>query len=383
MNARQLMETFGELTEADVARELAYKKPVIRHSGQRIAAISGMAACIAAVAGIGCLLQDDGLTQQSSNLEAMMQEVVTEPVQTAAEPAQTAPAVTAPPEEAPAVPAQTKTAPAVTEPAAEPTPTETEPAATEAPPAQTEPTRTQPPADLAPEQPAEPEPEQLVFEPGDVDMDGKITFVDAALVYIDTRLANYDRLDLSLLTDEQRALGNVDRQIGYQNHWVWDEEKQDYAVIGVEFPLNNSSYDMIPDETTGKSVTKKALGDDEIIFNVACYRNWLGLTGLTTDEYIADLDYYDHLYEQWFWQAAPEVQQHIQDIHQFYRELRLAVWKTKRQAEMEQNGETSIEWENNKWLPKGYLQVSVYMDNDVLYNADWFYEKAEEMRAYF
>ena len=151
MNARQLMETFGELTEADVARELAYKKPVIRHSGQRIAAISGMAACIAAVAGIGCLLQDDGLTQQSSNLEAMMQEVVTEPVQTAAEHAQTAPAVTAPPEEVLAVPAQTETAPAVTDPAAEPTPTETEPTATEAPPAQTEPTKTQPPADSAPE----------------------------------------------------------------------------------------------------------------------------------------------------------------------------------------------------------------------------------------
>ena len=91
MNPFDILDALSGLPEEDAKRSLPKYlrsgKPVIRHRGQRIAAISGMAACIAAVAGIGCLLQDDGLTQQSSNLEAMMQEVVTEPVQTAAEPA--------------------------------------------------------------------------------------------------------------------------------------------------------------------------------------------------------------------------------------------------------------------------------------------------------
>lgn len=52
----------------------------------------------------------------------------------------------------------------------------------------------------------------LVYELGDVDMDGNITLVDALLVCIDMQLAERGLSAQSLITDEQRALGNVNGQ---------------------------------------------------------------------------------------------------------------------------------------------------------------------------
>lgn len=237
-----------------------------------LAAGTAAAACIAAVAGTAFLLHDDGLTQQSSNLEAVMQEVVTEPAQTAAAPVQTAPAASAPPEETPAVPAQTaaavpEPAPAVTEAAADPSDEMPPVSVTEQPaapaPAETapaEPAETLPPAEPAEAAETEPAPAQPVFEPGDVDMDGKITFVDAALVMVDINLARCGGLEESMMTEEQRALGNVN---GLDDGSLLNQN----LFSGEDTVLNESDY------------LSFALSNEDYwgIYYTALYRNWYGI----------------------------------------------------------------------------------------------------------
>ncbi|MBR3045001.1 MAG: hypothetical protein IKI45_11005, partial [Oscillospiraceae bacterium] len=180
-------------------------------------------------------------------------------------------------------------------------------------------------------------------------------------------LANYDRLDLSLLTDEQRALGNVDGlENGYLNHWLWNEETQDYDVTDTPFALTVSWAD--PDDL---SCSYK--GDAEIVERIAMLRNWCGLSDLTAQEYIANQEYYDLQLIEWEQQADAEAVTEMHSAYDFYAdELRNAIWRTKAQTGV-------IAWEGN--LKEA--EQSILLNGDVLYDADWFYEKSEEMRAYF
>ncbi len=339
----------------------------------RIVSGAAAAACLAVVCGMGILLRDDGMTMQTSTMETAVAPETDLPAAT------TAPAVTAAPQhsEVPAqtaqtaqtvqttaaLPAETTAQPAETAPAA------TAPAATEAPAAaahaETTPAETTPaPAETAPAEtaPAPAEPQTPVFELGDVDMDGKITFVDAALVFIDIQLADVDRLDLSLLTDEQRALGDVDGKMGGLNHWIWNEDKQDYEPNGEFFPLSG----------THVYTDTRIIGDPDAIFHVALYRNWLDMSDLTTEAYLSDSKYYDDLYDAWFINAEPETQQQIQDAVDFYREIRRAIWEPK-----ELDG---MLWEGS-W--QKYLQRTVFFDTEVRYDTGDFLKMAEEMREYF
>lgn len=329
----------------------------------RIVSGAAAAACLAAVCGMGFLLRDDGMTMQSSTMETLVAPETERPAET------TAPAFSAPPEQ-PAAPAQTAqtvqttaalpaettaqpaaTAPAATEALAETAPAETTPAPAETAPAETA------PAAAAPQTP--------VFEPGDVDMDGKITFVDAALVFIDIQLADVDRLDLSLLTDEQRALGDVDGNAGGVYHWFWDEEKQDYRHSIEPFVLSSSYKDS---ETN--TVYK---GDADIIERVAILRNWCGLSDLTISEYLARQEYYDAFWVNWSQNVDSESTQKLFDALDLYRlGLKKAIWKTKYQ-------EDHPDWTGTK----DWIEHSVLFDSDVLYDAGDFLKMAEEMREYF
>ncbi len=266
MNAMQLMEAFDALTEAEIARELTYQKPPIRHTGRRLAAVGGMAACIAAVAGTAFLLHDDGLTQQSSNLDAVMLTADAEPAQTAADQpkAETAPAETAPPEDTPAVPAQTETA-VLTE-YAETAPSEAEPAPTET-------------------MLTETVPSSVVYELGDVDMDGKITYVDAALVMVDYWLAKEGRLDESLINEEQRVLGNVN---GLDDGELLDPENPFSEYVDPETGEIHSS--IIINNYQPFALSSE---DYRIIWNVARLRNWYGADVSVSDFLAKEPQYWD------------------------------------------------------------------------------------------
>ncbi|MBR6717014.1 MAG: hypothetical protein IKI77_01570 [Oscillospiraceae bacterium] len=337
----------------------------------RIVSGAAAAACLAVVCGMGILLRDDGMTMQTSTMETVVAPETDLPAAT------TAPAVTAAPQHS-EVPAQTaQTALTVQTTAALPAettaqPAETAPAATEAPdaaaPAETTPAETTPaPAETAPAEtaPAPAEPQTPVFELGDVDMDGKITFVDAALVFIDIQLADVDRLDLSLLTDEQRALGDVDGKMGGLYHWRWDAEKQEYESSSEPFVFSHSYKDS---ETN--TVYK---GDADIIERVAILRNWCGLSDLTISEYLARQEYYDDFQVNWSQNADSESAQKIADALGLYRlGLKNAIWKTKYQ-------EDHPDWTGTK----DWIEHSVLFDSDVLYDAGDFLRMAEEMREYF
>ena len=156
---------------------------------------------------------------------------------------------------------------AVTEPAAAMTAMQTETAAaktqteplpltgTTAAETQTETTATEPPAP--------------VYEMGDVDMDGQITFVDAALVSIDYYLAVHfahgeeTLWECSPLTPEQRILGNVN---GLDDGKMWTDAEP--------YPLSRE--------------------DANIICQVAMCRNWCDID-ITVEEYIQDPEFYDAL----------------------------------------------------------------------------------------
>jgi len=96
-------------------------------------------------------------------------------------------------------------------------------------------------------------------------MDGRITYVDAALVMVDINLAQYGMLDHSLITEEQRALGNVN---GLDNG----------KLLNTEVP-----YIEITDAETGALVTVNnyvafplEFEDYLAIHTVAYLRNWYG-----------------------------------------------------------------------------------------------------------
>ena len=113
------------------------------------------------------------------------------------------------------------------------------------------------------------EPPPLVYEMGDVDMDGQITFVDAALVSIDYNLAvqfahgEENLWECSPLTPEQRILGNVN---GLDDGKMWTDAEP--------YPLSRD--------------------DAWIINHVAICRNWCDID-ITVEEYIQDPEFYDAL----------------------------------------------------------------------------------------
>lgn len=93
----------------------------------------------------------------------------------------------------------------------------------------------------------------LVYELGDVDMDGKITFVDALLVRIDMQLAERGMSAQSLITDEQRALGNVNGQslgqywdgVSYSPEWRADLNDLGQQIKYEPYLLDEKDYQII------------------------------------------------------------------------------------------------------------------------------------------
>jgi hypothetical protein len=122
-------------------------------------------------------------------------------------------------------------------------------------------------------------PPTQTYELGDVDMDGKITFVDALLVEIDWKLAEKGMSAQSFLNDEQRALGDMDGQslgrywdgVSYQPEWRADLNGFGKQIIYEPYLLSS--------------------GDASIIKKMAFLRGFLGIDA-TVDE-AKEYKYYD------------------------------------------------------------------------------------------
>lgn len=102
-----------------------------------------------------------------------------------------------------------------------------------------------------------------VYEMGDVDMDGKITFADALLVEIDYQLAERGMSAQSFLNDEQRALGNMNGKddgrywdgISYAPEWNGSLNEWGQQIKYEPYPLSGS--------------------DSQIIEKIVFWRNWM------------------------------------------------------------------------------------------------------------
>lgn len=316
----------------------------------RIVSGAAAAACLAAVCGMGFLLRDDGMTMQSSTMETLVAPETERPAET------TAPAFSAPPEQ-PAAPAQTAqtvqtTAALPAETTAQPA--ETAPAATESP-AETAPAETTPaPAETAPAEtaPAAAAPQTPVFEPGDVDMDGKITFVDAALVKVEYSLACAGRLNESMITPEQRALGNVN---GLDDGELLNAENPVIEYVDEETGelVQDNNYDPFP----------LGIEDFHTIQAVAELRNWYGLD-ITVEEYLnrqeEDVDFFSD-YQDTHEKIRPDIEE-AQDL-------------------LEKMGGALVTHFFDE-SPNGLI-TSELINFTPTYNAEDFRHMAEEMLTYF
>ena len=232
--------------------------------------IAGAAAAVlpvcAIAAGAVCLLRDDGLTQQSSNPEAVIQEVATEPVLTAAEPVHTAPTVTA---------QQTATAgdPVQTE-AAESAATETAQTESLNMSAKTALTETTSHADtiLKTETTSKSTSEPEII--GDLDLDGRITLADRAWAeLIHSAEMNFytDLYSLVPLTDAQlRQCKLISGSEWYPQPF---DPTADYDRI---LPLHDEEINAI-------------LRTTDLIYQYGQPQD------LTVKEYLENQEYYDHL----------------------------------------------------------------------------------------
>lgn len=257
------------------------KKPEILPA--RMSIFGGMAAgiLIALTVGAVCLHNDGEMIQSSEMpLEVMssMPGDSAEPAGTAANSAEeraahTLRTVTTAAETG--VPQTTQTVPIAEAAAATPS-DESEPQHTA--PAETEPQQTAP-AESAPQPPA------LVYEMGDVDMDGQITYVDAALVALDVAYhsgAAGEWEDYTPLTAEQLLLANVNGLDDGEYRYLTDESGT--------YPLS-LDYKQYYAGTFDTESYPLSMQDVWIIRRVAEYRNWFGMD-VTTGQYAADPDFY-------------------------------------------------------------------------------------------
>ena len=225
---------------------------------------------------------------------------------------------------------------AVTEPAAAMTAMQTEPlplTSTTAADTQTETTATEPPPP--------------VYEMGDVDMDGQITFVDAALVKIDVHYAHNssEAFTNGVLTDKQRLLGNAD-----------GSEADEYGVLTDE--------------------------DAEIIYQTAKLRRWYE-TELTAEEYAGNSAYYqalerayteemllqsDEIWKAWY--------QSFQDADQLYKRMAIATYGTIIEYDDSSRPAPDAAWDMD-YIEKAMEQFGKR------YSMEDFYQMADKVRLIF
>ena len=193
---------------------------------------------------------------------------------------------------------------------------------------------------------------------GDVDMDGQITFVDAALVNLDIHYQSAHAFptekwipslwDHAPLTPEQRQLEDV-------NH------------SGNSFFAEKDSFSESP-HVKGS--------DCEIIRRVAMYRNWFNMD-VTTDQYANDPEYYDLLADE-YWTTSDcalydqEWQHSLSDASQLFDKLVYAG--------------VGICWRDDAEVPPGiYLNnfetaEEFYEYRKFVMTVEEFYEAAEVMK---
>lgn len=204
-----------------------------------------------------------------------------------------------------------------------------------------------------------PEPPAPVYEMGDVDMDGQITFVDAALVNLDNHYQGAHAFpteewipslwDHAPLTPEQRQLKDV-----------------------------NHSGDIILAEVDGfltESFGRKG-SDCRIIYYVAMYRNWFNMD-VTTEQYANDPDYYDLLAYEYKsttdWGALQqEWNSSLGDAEQLYVKIN--------------SGGIGFNWRDDVEVPPGVLlndfetAEEFYEYRQFKMTVEEFYEAAEVMK---
>ncbi len=191
------------------------------------------------------------------------------------------------------------------------------------------------------------EPPPPVYEMGDVDMDGQITFVDAALVKIDVHYAHNssEAFTNGVLTDKQRLLGNVD-----------GSEADEYGVLTDE--------------------------DAEIIYQTAKLRRWYE-TELTAEEYAGNSAYYqsqERAYTEEMLLQSDEIRkawyQSFQDADQLYKRMAIATYGTIIEYDDSSRPDPDAAWDMD-YIEKAMEQFGKR------YSMEDFYQMADKVRLIF
>ena len=191
------------------------------------------------------------------------------------------------------------------------------------------------------------EPPPPVYEMGDVDMDGQITFVDAALVKIDVHYAHNssEAFTNGVLTDKQRLLGNVD-----------GSEADEYGVLTDE--------------------------DAEIIYQTAKLRRWYE-TELTAEEYAGNSAYYqsqERAYTEEMLLQSDEIRkawyQSFQDADQLYKRMAIATYGIMIEYDDSSQPAPDAAWDMD-YIEKAMEQFGKR------YSMEDFYQMADKVRLIF
>ena len=191
------------------------------------------------------------------------------------------------------------------------------------------------------------EPPPPVYEMGDVDMDGQITFVDAALVKIDVHYAHNssEAFTNGVLTDKQRLLGNAD-----------GSEADEYGVLTDE--------------------------DAEIIYQTAKLRRWYE-TELTAEEYAGNSAYYQALeraYTEEMLLQSDEIRkawyQSFQDADQLYKRMAIATYGIMIEYDDSSRPDPDAAWDMD-YIEKAMEQFGKR------YSMEDFYQMADKVRLIF
>ncbi len=209
-----------------------------------------------------------------------------------------------------------------------------------------------------------PEPPAPVYEMGDVDMDGQITFVDAALVDLDT------------VYQMQHAFPSDGKWVAT----LWDHAPLTPEQRQLEDVNGNGNIFLTEDDIKSEFSRKKG-SDNRIIYYVALYRNWCNMD-VTTEQYANDPDYYDALADEYYkWihsdESCPEeVRQEwnrsLIDAEQLYEKIK--------------SGGIGFNWRDDVEVPPGTI-IHDYETAEEFYEyrkfsmtVEEFYEAAEVMK---
>jgi len=180
-----------------------------------------------------------------------------------------------------------------------------------------------------------------------VDMDGQITFVDAALVKIDVHYAHNssEAFTNGVLTDKQRLLGNVD-----------GSEADEYGVLTDE--------------------------DAEIIYQTAKLRRWYE-TELTAEEYAGNSAYYqsqERAYTEEMLLQSDEIRkawyQSFQDADQLYKRMAIATYGIMIEYDDSNRPDPDAAWDMD-YIEKAMEQFGKR------YSMEDFYQMADKVRLIF